>query len=68
MKESMACNIPRNAPPNHESCMVRAGLAPRRGRSQTKAMNALLETYSLPMMAVVLIGMLIWAAYDSIKN
>ena len=44
------------------------GLAPRRGRSQTKAMNALLETYSLPMMAVVLIGMLIWAAYDSIKN
>jgi len=31
-------------------------------------MNALLETYSLPMMAVALIGMLIWAAYDSIKN
>jgi len=31
-------------------------------------MNALLETYSLPMMAVVLIGMLVWAGYDSIKN
>ncbi len=31
-------------------------------------MNALIETYSLPMMAVVLIAMLIWAGYDSIKN
>jgi hypothetical protein len=31
-------------------------------------MNALLETYILPMMGVFLIAMLIWAGYDSRKN
>lgn len=31
-------------------------------------MNALIEAYSLPLMAAVLIAMLIWAGYDSIKN
>mgnify|MGYP000958367570 CR=1 FL=1 len=31
-------------------------------------MNALLETYILPVMGVVLIAMLIWAGYDSRKN
>lgn len=61
----MACNIPRRAPPSRNGFCRLAG---RRGAGQTEAMNALIETYSLPMMAVVLIAMLIWAGYDSIKN